>query len=54
LNKQDSPLVQLALIDFLVDTRDKSAVRSLAALERSPTADKNVKEKALWGLSQLQ
>ena len=54
LVKQESPLVQLALIDFLVDTRDKSAVPSLAALERSPTADKNVKEKALWGLSQLQ
>jgi hypothetical protein len=54
LVKQDSPLVQLALIDFLVDTRDKTAVPSLAALERSPTADKNVKEKAVWGLSQLQ
>src|ERR1022692_2369495 len=54
LVKQESPLVQLALIDFLVDTRDKTAVPSLAALERSPTADKNVKEKALWGLSQLQ
>ena len=54
LVKQDSPLVQLALIDFLVDTRDKTAVPSLAVLERSPTADKNVKEKALWGLSQLQ
>jgi hypothetical protein len=54
LVKQESPLVQLALIDFLVDTRDKTAVPSLAALERSPTADKNVKEKAVWGLSQLQ
>ncbi len=54
LVKQESPLVQLALIDFLVDTRDKSAVPSFAALERSPTADKNVKEKAVWGLSQLQ
>jgi len=54
LSKQDSPMVQLALIDFIVDTRDKTAVPSLAALERSPTADKNVKEKALWGLSQLQ
>jgi hypothetical protein len=54
LNKQESPLVQLALIDFIVDTRDKTALPSLAALERSPTADKNVKEKALWGLSQLQ
>jgi hypothetical protein len=52
--KQDSPLVQLALIDFIVDERDKNAVASLAALERSPTADKNVKEKAQWGLSQLQ
>jgi len=54
LNKQESPLVQLALIDFIVDTRDKTAVPSLAALERSPTSNKNVKEKALWGLSQLQ
>jgi anti-sigma factor RsiW len=54
LNKQESPLVQLALIDFIVDQRDKSALPSLAALERSPTADKNVKEKAVWGLSQLQ
>jgi hypothetical protein len=54
LVKQDSPLVQLALIDFIVDERDKGALPSLTALERSPTADKNVKEKALWGLSQLQ
>jgi hypothetical protein len=54
LVKQDSPMVQLALIDFLVDARDVSAVPSLAALERSSTVDKNVKEKALWGLSQLQ
>jgi anti-sigma factor RsiW len=54
LAKQDSPMVQLALIDFIVDTRDKNAVPALTALERSAAADKNVKEKALWGLSQLQ
>jgi hypothetical protein len=54
LVKQDSPLVQLALIDFIVDQRDKGALPSLTALERSPTADKNVKEKAVWGLAQLQ
>lgn len=54
LVKQESPMVQLALIDFLVDTRAKSAASSLTALERSPSADKNVKEKAVWGLSQLQ
>ena len=54
LVKQDSPMVQLALIDFMVDARDKSRCRRSPALERSPAADKNVKEKALWGLSQLQ
>jgi len=54
LNKQDSPLVQLALIDLIVDMRDKGALASLATLERSATTDKNVKEKAQWGLSQLQ
>lgn len=54
LVKQDSPLVQLALIDLIVDTRDKAALVTLAHLEQSPTADKNVKEKAQWGLEQLQ
>ncbi|HVN06826.1 MAG TPA: zf-HC2 domain-containing protein [Bryobacteraceae bacterium] len=54
LVKQDSPLVQIALIDFMVDTRDKGAVSALATLERSSTANQNVKEKAVWGLSQLQ
>ncbi len=33
--------------------RQGRACRSLA-LERNPATDKNVKEKALWGLSQLQ
>jgi hypothetical protein len=54
LVKQDSPMVQLALIDFIVDERDKAALPSLTALERSSTADKNVRKKATWGLSQLQ
>ena len=54
LARQQSPMVQLALIDFLVDMRDKSAAGSLAALQRSPATDKNVREKASWGLSQLQ
>lgn len=54
LVKQDSPLVQLALIDLIVDMRDKAAAGSLTTLERNPATDKNVKEKAEWGLSQLQ
>ncbi len=54
LTEQKSPLVQLALIDLIVDIRDKDALPSLAALRTSATADRNVKEKALWGLTQLQ
>jgi HEAT repeats/Putative zinc-finger len=54
LAKQDSPLVQIALIDLIVDMRDKDAAPSLQALERSPVVDKDVRERAVWGLSQLQ
>jgi hypothetical protein len=54
LAKQDSPLVQIAMIDLIVEMRDKGAANSLAALERNPAANKDVKERAGWGLSQLQ
>jgi hypothetical protein len=54
LAKQDSPLVQIALIDFIVDNHDRSAVSSLQALERSAAVNKDVKERAVWGLDQLQ
>jgi hypothetical protein len=53
LAKQDSPLVQIALIDLIVDVRDKTAASSLAELERSPAANKDVRDRAVWGLSQL-
>lgn len=54
LAKQDSPLVQIALIDLIVEVRDRNSARSLQALERNPDANKDVKERASWGLSQLQ
>jgi hypothetical protein len=54
LVKQDSPLVQIALIDLIVDVRDKGATPSLQALERSPAVNKDVKERAVWGLAHLQ
>jgi hypothetical protein len=54
LTKQDSPLVQIALIDLIVDVRDKGAAPSLQALERSAAANKDVKERAVWGLAHLQ
>ncbi|HTQ57366.1 MAG TPA: zf-HC2 domain-containing protein [Bryobacteraceae bacterium] len=54
LAKQSSPLVQIALIDLIVDTRDTGALASLEALQKNPTADRNVRQKALWGAAQLQ
>ena len=54
LARQESPLVQIALIDLIVDMRDKDAARSLQTLERNPAVNKEVKERAVWGLSQLQ
>jgi len=54
LAKQDSPLVQIALIDLIVDVRDKGAASSLEALERAPAVNKDVKQRAVWGLAHLQ
>ena len=54
LAKQDSPLVQIALIDLIVEMRDKGAANTLQALERNPASNKDVKERAVWGLGQLQ
>jgi len=54
LVKQNSPLVQIALIDLIVDTRDTGALPALESLQHNADTDKNVREKALWGVTQLQ
>jgi HEAT repeats/Putative zinc-finger len=54
LAKQASPLVQIALIDLIVETRAKSATPALEALERSPAVNKDVKDRAVWGVTQLR
>jgi Putative zinc-finger len=54
LARQDSPLVQIALIDLMVEMRDSQAVPALQDLERSPAVNKDVKQRAVWGLTQLQ
>jgi anti-sigma factor RsiW len=54
LATQDSPLVQIALIDLIVDMHDKGAVPSLEALERSPVVNKDVRQRVAWSLSRLQ
>ncbi|HEX2330016.1 MAG TPA: HEAT repeat domain-containing protein [Candidatus Angelobacter sp.] len=53
LGTQQSPLVQIALIDVLVDMRDHSAVDQLKRLQQDPALDPSVKKRADWGIQQL-
>ncbi len=53
LAKQDSPLVQVALIDLLVDLREKRAVESLRGLIGRPTVNPAVRKQAEDAIRQL-
>jgi hypothetical protein len=50
---QTSPLVQIALIDGLVQIRDRSVAGELKTLSRSGSADAAVRQRAQWGLEKL-
>jgi HEAT repeat protein len=52
--KQNSPLVQIALIDQLVDVRDRNAVPALESLATSSDANQEVRQRAQWALGRLQ
>lgn len=51
--KQDSPLVQIALIDWVREAKDKAAVETLDALNRQPDVNPAVKERIERTLAQL-
>ncbi len=53
LEGQQSPLVQVALIDALVDIHDSSAIQQLKKLQQDPKADPTVRKHAEWGAAQL-
>jgi HEAT repeat protein len=53
LQEQQSPLVQVALIDVLVDMHDASAVDRLKRLQQDPKTDPSVRKRADWGIQQL-
>ena len=53
LEGQQSPLVQVALIDALVEMRDASALPSLKKFQQDPKADPSVRKHADWGIRQL-
>jgi hypothetical protein len=50
---QDSPMVQAALIDYLVDARDRQAVGTLRQLAAQPDLNPAVLERARFALQQL-
>ena len=54
LDTQTSPLVQMALIDFVVETQDREALESLRRLSRDDKANEAVRVRASWGIDHLE
>jgi HEAT repeat protein len=48
-----SPLVQIALIDFLVEANDRGSVTSLRRLADDTMTNKAVRARAAWGLQHI-
>lgn len=50
---QDSPLVQVAIIDLLVQLKDRDAAPALRALVHNAEADEAVRQRATWAIQRL-
>jgi hypothetical protein len=50
---QDSPMVQAALIDYLVDARDRQAVGTLERFEKQGNLDPSVLQRAHYAVQEL-
>jgi anti-sigma factor RsiW len=53
LQQPQSPLVQVALIDLLLEWRDPDAAQRLQALQQSPNLNPIVRQRAEWARSKL-
>jgi hypothetical protein len=53
LEGKQSPLVQVALIDLLVDMHDRSAVDQLKQFQQDPKVNPTVRKRVDWGIQQL-
>jgi len=53
LESQESPLVQVALIDVLVDLHEANALEPLRRLRQLPNVDPTVRKHADWGIQKL-
>jgi hypothetical protein len=54
LAKQDSPLVQIAIVDQIVELHEKSAVPAIQFLLSGQDVNPDVRQRAQWALKQLQ
>lgn len=54
LQPQQSPLVQVALIDQLMEWRDPGLVQQIQNFQQSPNLNPTVRQRAEWALSKLQ
>ena len=53
LQTTQSPMIQVALIDLLVDLHDKSAVPQFKKFQQDPHVNPTVKKRVDWGIQQL-
>jgi hypothetical protein len=53
LQTQRTPLVQMALIDFVVETQDRDAATALRRISADAQLDQTVRTRAAWGLEHL-
>jgi HEAT repeat protein len=54
LDRQTSPMVQIALIDVLVDIRDQQASTALKDLTQEAGLNPEVRDRAQWALEHLK
>jgi len=53
VDRQVSPLVQIALIDFMVKVNERESIDTLRRLSEDPKVNAAVRARAAWGLQQL-
>jgi hypothetical protein len=54
LSQQESPMVQIALIDLAVDLKEKASIGALRQITQDQKLDGTVRERAQKGLSELE
>jgi len=54
LPKQSTPIVQVALIDFLAELKERNAAPELRRLVSDPDIDTGVRQRAEWALGRMQ